>query len=61
MKQRYVNILEPTDTWAIFDNLMDEPACLDDRLLIGLSKQEAEKLCAALNMREKEQKKQSVA
>ncbi|MBN9046656.1 MAG: hypothetical protein J0H18_13475 [Rhizobiales bacterium] len=49
MKQRYERILEPTDTWAIFDTTTGEPVILGTRLLIGLDEKEAESLLATLN------------
>ncbi len=49
MEQKYEAVLEPTDTWAIFDVATGEPAVLENRLLIGLRKEEVEPLLAALN------------
>lgn len=42
MKQKFERILEPTDTWAIFDTTADVPAMMGTRLLIGLTEKEAE-------------------
>ncbi|NKB78703.1 hypothetical protein HED49_05195 [Ochrobactrum daejeonense] len=49
MKQKYERILEPTDTWAIFETSTGEPVIMGTRLLIGLSQEEAEQLLAILN------------
>ncbi|WP_167506961.1 MULTISPECIES: hypothetical protein [unclassified Mesorhizobium] len=41
---RFVVILDPTDQWMVFDQLTDLPAEIGDRVLIGLSQEEAEQL-----------------
>lgn len=61
MKQKYERILEPTDTWAIFDTSSGEPAMMGTRLLIGLDEQEAEELLAVLNAPPKGRNKRSAA
>lgn len=61
MKQKYERILEPTDTWAIFDTSSGEPVIMGTRLLIGLSESEAEELLAILNAPPKGRNKQSAA
>ncbi|WP_095446206.1 hypothetical protein [Ochrobactrum quorumnocens] len=61
MKPKYERVLEPTDTWAIFDVTTDEPASIGDRLMIGLSKSESEELLATLNASVKSKNKRSAA
>jgi hypothetical protein len=61
MKQKFERILEPTDTWAIFDTSTGEPVMMGTRLLIGLDKQEAEELLAILNAPPKGRNKRSAA
>lgn len=61
MKQKYERILEPTDTWAIFDTSSGEPVTMGTRLLIGLDEQEAEELLAVLNAPPKGRNKRSAA
>ncbi|MBB5703420.1 hypothetical protein FHS76_003323 [Ochrobactrum daejeonense] len=61
MKQKYERILEPTDTWAIFETSTGEPVIMGTRLLIGLSQEEAEQLLAILNEPPKGRSKRSAA
>lgn len=61
MKHKYERILEPTDTWAIFEIASGEPASIDDRLLIGLTESEADELLATLNAEPKTRNKRSAA
>ncbi|KAB2698376.1 hypothetical protein WKW50_10700 [Ochrobactrum sp. GPK 3] len=61
MKQKFERILEPTDTWAIFDTSTGEPVMMGTRLLIGLDEQEAEELLAILNAPPKGRNKRSAA
>lgn len=61
MKQKYERILEPTDTWAIFDTSTGEPVIMGTRLLIGLAEEEAEQLLAILNEPPKGRSKRSAA
>ncbi|MFC0245174.1 hypothetical protein ACFOLL_05805 [Falsochrobactrum ovis] len=49
MTKKFELVLEPTDTWAIFEIESGEPAMLGDRMLIGLSENEAEQILAKLN------------
>ncbi|MBV2142584.1 hypothetical protein KUG47_03605 [Falsochrobactrum sp. TDYN1] len=61
MKHKYERVLEPTDTWAIFEIETGEPASIGDRLLIGLDESEADKLLATLNAEPKGRNKRSAA
>ncbi|MDH7784836.1 uncharacterized protein YaaQ [Ochrobactrum sp. 19YEA23] len=61
MKQKFERILEPTDTWAIFDTSTGEPVMMGTRLLIGLDDQEADELLAILNAPPKGRNKRSAA
>jgi len=61
MKPKYERVLEPTDTWAIFDVTTDEPASIGDRLMIGLSESESIELLATLNAAVKSKNKRSAA
>ncbi|NKC03127.1 hypothetical protein [Brucella haematophila] len=61
MKQKFERILEPTDTWAIFDTSTGEPFMMGTRLLIGLDEHEAEELLAILNAPPKGRNKRSAA
>ena len=45
---RFICLLEPTETWAVWDEHTGQPA--DDRVpLTGLTKQAAEAACLKLN------------
>lgn len=61
MKPKYERVLEPTDTWAIFDVATGEPASIGDRLMIGLSESESEELFATLSAAAKSKNKRSAA
>lgn len=61
MADRYERILEPTDTWAIFEIASGEPATMGDRMLIGLSEAEATELLAVLNAPQKRGSKRTAA
>ncbi len=49
MHQRFEVVKEPTDTWAVFDTVLDVPAELNGRTLIGLSQDEANRSLVRLN------------
>ncbi|WP_367714573.1 hypothetical protein AB2N04_11165 [Nitratireductor sp. GISD-1A_MAKvit] len=53
MGTRYEIILEPTELWTVWDNLLDEPATIGMTVVAGLSKAEAEDACYVLNEVEK--------
>lgn len=57
MTQKFERVLEPTDTWAIFEVESGEPAMLGDRMMIGLSESEAEQFLAQLNTENKRGKR----
>ncbi|KXF78356.1 hypothetical protein ATN84_00695 [Paramesorhizobium deserti] len=57
MKPRYERILEPTDTWAIFDSVTGIPVIMGTKLMIGLSLEEADETLAVLNAPPKGRKK----
>ncbi len=61
MRDRYECIQEPADTWLIWDLLEDEPAFVEDRLLMALPKAEAHLLCASLNRLHRESSESPVA
>lgn len=42
VRPRYSLVLEPTDTWMIWDNWHELPASIDSEPLIGLSRMRAE-------------------
>ncbi|MDG4884202.1 hypothetical protein [Mesorhizobium sp. WSM4884] len=46
---RFVAVLDPTGSWAVFDTANEEPAELAGRVLIGLTPLEAWWLTAAAN------------
>ncbi|RUX47501.1 hypothetical protein EOA33_18250 [Mesorhizobium sp. M4A.F.Ca.ET.050.02.1.1] len=46
---RFVVVQEPTDTWAVFDTIADEPAGFASQCLIGLTREEAEWLASRCN------------
>jgi hypothetical protein len=46
---RYVSILDPADQWLVYDTVVEVPAEVEGRLLMGLSKSEADRLAAAAN------------
>lgn len=56
MDTRYERILEPTDTWAIFDRLEGVPVMVGTRLMIGLTEKESEEVLAMLNAPPKRRK-----
>jgi hypothetical protein len=39
---KFVVVQEPTDTWAVFDTTVNEPADLASQCLIGLTRDSAE-------------------
>lgn len=57
MTQKFELVLEPTDTWAIFEVESGEPAMLDERMMIGLSESEAQQFLAKLNTESKRGKR----
>lgn len=46
---RFECILEPWDTWMVWDRLSERPAMLGDDLLMSLEAEAAESACCALN------------
>lgn len=42
LRPHYSLIQEPTNTWMVWDNWHDYPACLDSRPLVGMSRDRAE-------------------
>jgi len=48
---RFICLLEPTETWAVWDEQTGQPA-VDLAPLTGLTQQAAEAACRALNRRE---------
>lgn len=42
MHNRYEAVLEPTGLWSVFDDEEGIPAMIGERILIGLSEEEAE-------------------
>ena len=46
---RYVAMLDPADQWLVYDTVSGIPADVAGRLLIGLSKSEADRLATAAN------------
>ena len=50
-KPRFICILEPTDTWAVWDEQRNLPGELFNELLVGLSRVEARTACRELNSR----------
>lgn len=42
MKERFELVLEPSNLWTVWDNEADEPVIFADRLLAGLTRDEAE-------------------
>ncbi|GGB07811.1 hypothetical protein GCM10011491_39810 [Brucella endophytica] len=57
MTPRYERILEPTDTWAIFDTVTGVPVIIGTKLMIGLSLEQAEETLAHLNEPPRSRKK----
>jgi hypothetical protein len=49
MNKRYEAVLEPTGLWSVFDDEEGIPAMIGDRILIGLSEDEAEKAVILLS------------
>ena len=49
MHQRFEVVKEPTDTWAVFDIVLNVPAEIRGRTLIGLSLEEANRSLLRLN------------
>lgn len=48
MHKRYEAVLEPTGLWSVFDDEEGIPAMIGDRILIGLSEEEAEEAVIVL-------------
>jgi hypothetical protein len=46
---RFVVVQEPTDTWAVFDTIVNVPADFANHCLMGLTRNEAEWLAARCN------------
>ena len=46
---RFVIVQQPTDTWAVFDTIVDVPADFANQCLIGLTRDGAEWLAARCN------------
>jgi len=53
VKHRYEIILDPSELWTVWDNLLNEPAMIGMTIVAGLSKSEAEDACYVLNEVEK--------
>ncbi|MDX8527430.1 hypothetical protein RFM68_23290 [Mesorhizobium sp. MSK_1335] len=47
---RFVAIQDPVDQWLVYDRSTDLPAEANDRLLMGLSQAEAERLACEANI-----------
>jgi hypothetical protein len=56
---RYDYVMDPMDTWTVWDLMKDEPAFFGDRVLAGLSKLEAEAACEVMNDAWRKLKKKS--
>jgi uncharacterized protein (DUF4415 family) len=48
-EKRFSLMLEPTDLWAVWDSVEETPAVFGDRILAGMSEQEASSACDVLN------------
>lgn len=46
---RFVVVREPTDTWAVFDTIVNEPAGFASQCLIGLTREQAEWFASRCN------------
>ena len=46
---RFIVVQEPTDTWAVFDTALDEPADFTSKCLIGLTRDSAKWFAARCN------------
>lgn len=46
---RYECMLEPTETWTVWDTVNEEPAVFADQILAGLTKIEAKAACEVMN------------
>jgi len=46
---RFIVVQEPTDTWAVFDTALDEPADFTGKCLIGLTRDSAKWFAARCN------------
>ncbi len=53
MHKRYEAVLEPTGLWSVFDDEEGIPAMIGDRILIGLSEEEAEEAVIVLSQPQK--------
>lgn len=53
MHKRYEAVLEPTGLWSVFDDEEGIPAMIGDRILIGLSEEEAEEAVVLLSQPQK--------
>ena len=51
-KLRFICLLEPTETWAVWDELASQPAG-DPTPLTGLTEQAAHAACLMLNARDR--------
>lgn len=46
---RYELMLEPTETWTVWDTVNEEPAVFAEHILAGLSESEAKAACEVMN------------
>lgn len=46
---RYECMLEPTETWTVWDTVNEEPAVFAEQILAGLTKTEAKAACDVMN------------
>jgi hypothetical protein len=49
MEKRFECLLDPTDTWMVWDTNLDAPAEFAEHVLLGLEWERAEALCSLLN------------
>lgn len=48
---RFVSMMEPSELWTVWDNQSGAPAEFGPKVLIGLSKTEAQAACSIMNER----------
>lgn len=58
-EQQFICVMEPLDSWAVWDELTGEPVAIDGELLVGLADEAARSTCHDLNLRENASKTQS--
>ncbi len=49
--ERYECMMEPTETWMIWDHFRDLPAETPNIVLVGLSRDDAMAICRLMNVR----------